>query len=127
MNAPESLRPSLPALPPFTPHPQPGTAPRIDPGLPDGWSPGFAGLAADLEEPFTRPCDPSPLQDCRLLAVSEDAAALMGLDAHELMHSPAWLALLSGNAVGSIFSPMPASMQDINLGSLSPDLAMAAR
>lgn len=133
MNAPESLRPSLPALPPFTPHPQPGTAPRIDPGLPDGWSPGFAGLAADLEEPFTRPCDPSPLQDCNLLAVSEDAAALMGLDARELMHSPAWLALLSGNAVGrhlqsyasvyaghqfGVFVPRLGDGRALNLGAL---------
>ncbi|NBP26424.1 MAG: YdiU family protein [Betaproteobacteria bacterium] len=105
MNAPESLRPSLPALAPLTPHPEPGAAPRINLGLSADWSPGFAGLEDNLQEPFIRPCDPSPLQDCRFLAVSEDAAALLGLNAQELTRSPEWLALLSGNAVGNHLQP----------------------
>lgn len=105
MNAPDSLRPSLPALAPLTPHPEPGAAPRIDLGLPGDWSPGFAGLGSDPEEPFIRPCDPSPLQECRFLAVSDDAAALLGLDAQAVMQSPEWLAVLSGNAVGRHLQP----------------------
>ncbi|MFM7966532.1 MAG: protein adenylyltransferase SelO family protein, partial [Betaproteobacteria bacterium] len=105
MNAPDSLRPSLPALAPLTPHPEPGAAPRIDLGLPADWSPGFAALGADPEEPFIRPCDPSPLQECHFLAVSDDAAALLGLDARAVMQSPEWLALLSGNAVGRHLQP----------------------
>ncbi|NBW00327.1 MAG: hypothetical protein EBR85_01190, partial [Betaproteobacteria bacterium] len=105
MNAPENLRPSLPALAPLTPHPEPGVAPRINLGQSADWSPGFASLYDDPEEPFIRPCDPSPLQDCRFLAVSEDAAALLGLDAQELMQSSDWLALLSGNAVASHLQP----------------------
>ena len=72
----------------------------MPPHAQDGWEAGFAALPQDAQEPFLRPCDPTPLDEPQWLAMSDDAARLLGLTAAELAASPEWLALLSGGAAG---------------------------
>jgi uncharacterized protein YdiU (UPF0061 family) len=98
MNAPHPE--FLPMLPPLSPHAEPGSAPRIPlarlgpiPALDSG----YAGLASDPDEPFSRPCDPSPLPEPRWLAVSEAGAQLIGMSRQDIVNSSDWLAWMSGN------------------------------
>lgn len=99
MNAPHPD--FLPPLAPLSPHPPAGSAPRIDLsqlGDLKAVEPGFSGLIPDADEPFFRPCDPSPLPDPSWLAVSERGAQLINVSHSTILQSDAWLAWMSGNA-----------------------------
>jgi len=131
-----SPAPSSPPLPALSPHPAPGSAPRIS--LTDlkingdqntaakndhtHWSPGLSALLSDPNEPFTRPCDPLPLTQTQWLAVSESAAAAVGLQVNEITQNPAWLNLLSGNAALKEHQPYAAVYAGHQFGSFVPRL-----
>ncbi len=105
-------------LPPLSNHPAPGTAPRaawLDEVLRNKWSPGFADLENDVHEPFTRPCDPLPMEpmgpasdtapDTQWLAISKQACELIEVDAKAIANDQNWLAVMSGNAAPDHFQP----------------------
>ena len=126
MNAPNA--PFLPALPPLSHHPAAGTARRIDVGSDtdgasaSGWEAGFDALPADPQEPFSRACDPTPLDDPQWLAISDDACRLAGLTASGLVESHSWLDLLSGCAAGSHLQPYAAVYAGHQFGVFVPRL-----
>jgi len=126
MNAPHSpLAGSAPLLPPLSSHAAPGTAPRVK--LTDSlgggvWTPGFGQIVSDLDEPFTRPCDPTPTPDAQWLAVSTHAARLIGQDAAGLTSSDAWLQVLSGCAAPDHMQPYAAVYAGHQFGGFAPRL-----
>lgn len=94
-------------LPPLSPHPPSGTARRqslttfsslqaVGSGLPvtEGLSAIEQPWAA---EPLVYPCDPTPLKEPVLVAVSDEAAACLGESAQTIQGCPAWAAWLSGS------------------------------
>jgi serine/tyrosine/threonine adenylyltransferase len=123
-------------LPPLSHHPAPGTAPRaawLDEALQDKWSPGFAALAGDEDEPFTRPCDPLPMEQVsgtvsgtmsgtQWLAISKKACELIGVDAGRIAVNPDWLAVMSGNAAPAHFQPYAAVYAGHQFGVFVPRL-----
>jgi serine/tyrosine/threonine adenylyltransferase len=123
-------------LPQLSHHPAPGTAPRaawLDKVLQDKWSAGFAGLENDAHEPFTRPCDPLPMEqvsgtvsgtvpDTQWLAISKQACELVGVDAGAIAADPNWLAVMSGNAAPAHFQPYAAVYAGHQFGVFVPRL-----
>lgn len=126
MNAPHApLSGAAPLLPPLSSHAAPGTAPRV--GLTDtlesgAWTAGFGQIACDPDEPFIRPCDPTPTPDAQWLAVSTSAARLIGQDAPKLTASEAWLKLLSGCAAPDHLQPYAAVYAGHQFGGFAPRL-----
>ena len=94
-------------LPPLSPHPPSGTARRkslttfsslqaVGSGLPV--TEGLSALEQPwAAEPLIYPCDPTPLKEPVLVAVSEEAAACLGESAQTIQGCPAWAAWLSGS------------------------------
>jgi uncharacterized protein YdiU (UPF0061 family) len=97
-------------LPPLSAYPAPGTAKRqslssirslrsqhsehIGPLV----SAGFSGIAQPwAAEPLVYPCDPTPLNEPVLVAVSNGAAACIGESAQSLKNCPGWAGWLSGS------------------------------
>lgn len=106
MNAPHPD--FLPSLPPLSPHPPAGTAPRFESvqlGNLGAVEPGFSAVIQDAGEPLYRPCDPSPLPDPKWLAISERGARLIGLSQDSIQRSNAWLSWMSGNAAIDALQP----------------------
>ncbi|NBY13855.1 MAG: YdiU family protein [Betaproteobacteria bacterium] len=90
-------------LPPLAPFRAPGATPSLsalDLGLQeqevDG---GLARIDFPQDEPLAFACDPSPLDQARLISVSPTAAALIGLNAQDIQNSSAWRRLLCGEAI----------------------------
>lgn len=110
-------------LPPLAPCPPPGSAPRVALAhAADQWGPGLSGLTADPDEPFVRPCDPLPLESPAWLAISDNAAGLLGLSAAQLKSSPEWLAILSGSAAPAHLQPHAAVYAGHQFGNFVPRL-----
>ena len=94
-------------LPPLSPHPPSGTARRqslttfsslqaVGSGLPV--TEGLSALEQPwAAEPLIYPCDPTPLKEPVLVAVSDEAAACLGESAQTIQGCPAWAAWLSGS------------------------------
>ena len=94
-------------LPPLSPHPPSGTARRqslttfsslqaVGSGLPV--TEGLSALEQPwAAEPLVYPCDPTPLKEPVLVAVSDEAAACLGESAQTIQGCPAWAAWLSGS------------------------------
>ena len=135
MNAPDSAI-FVPPLAPLSAHAALGSAARV--GLESApeshWTLGLAALEPDGDQPFIRGCDPTPLENCRWLAVSESAAGLIDQTADRLTQSPEWLAVLSGCAAPrhmqpyasvyaghqfGVFVPRLGDGRALNLGALS--------
>lgn len=126
MNAPHSpFASSAPLLPPLSTHAAPGTAPRVRLAqtLGEGaWTPGFGQIVSDTDEPFVRPCDPTPTPDAQWLAVSADAAGLIGQDAARLTSNDDWLKVLSGCAAPDHIQPYAAVYAGHQFGGFAPRL-----
>ena len=94
-------------LPPLSPHLPSGTARRqslttfsslqaVGSGLPV--TKGLSALEQPwAAEPLVYPCDPTPLKEPVLVAVSDEAAACLGESAQTIQGCPAWAAWLSGS------------------------------
>jgi uncharacterized protein YdiU (UPF0061 family) len=94
-------------LPPLSRHPPSGTARRqsltsfsslqaVGSGLPV--TEGLSSLEQPwAAEPLVYACDPTPLKEPVLVAVSDEAAACLGESAQSIQGCPAWAAWLSGS------------------------------
>lgn len=125
MNAPHPPFSTAPLLPPLSSHAAPGTAPRVSlaESLPEqAWTKGFAQIESDPDEPFVRPCDPSPTPDAQWLAVSTQAARLIGQEPAGLTQSDAWLKVLSGCAAPDHLQPYAAVYAGHQFGGFAPRL-----
>ncbi len=125
MNAPHPPFSTAPLLPPLSSHAAPGTAPRVSlaESLPEqAWTKGFAQIESDPDEPFVRHCDPSPTPDAQWLAVSTQAARLIGQEPAGLTQSDAWLKVLSGCAAPDHLQPYAAVYAGHQFGGFAPRL-----
>jgi uncharacterized protein YdiU (UPF0061 family) len=96
MNGPAQFTP--PSLPPLSAHRPSGTVPVCSPErleLPNtAWQPGLSAL---LDDGLGLACDPTPVEDPKLISISAQAAGLLGLTCRQLLEQPDWLALLAGH------------------------------
>ena len=95
MNGPAQFTPpSLPPLSAYRPSGSAATCSLQDLGLDSSaWQ---SGLLTLVDQGLGLRCDPTPLQDPKLVSVSPQAAGLLGLSEQQLSERPGWLELLAG-------------------------------
>lgn len=123
MNAPETS--FTPLLPPLSSHAMPGSAPRVaitQSVAPGAWTAGFGQIESDDDEPFVRPCDPTPTPDAQWLAISTSAARLIQQDPSLLTANDDWLKILSGCAAPDHLQPYAAVYAGHQFGGFAPRL-----
>ncbi|MGA1028042.1 MAG: protein adenylyltransferase SelO [Burkholderiaceae bacterium] len=131
-------------LPPLSAHPASGTAKlqslsALTSSQSSHQGPLVAAGLSGIEqpwatEPLTYPCDPTPLKEPVLVAVSEEAAACIGESAETIQRCPGWAEWLSGGcAIGQprcyatvyaghqfgVFVPRLGDGRALNLGALN--------
>jgi len=100
-----------------------GSSPRVSlTDLKLDWTDSRLQRNGDPDEPFVRPCDPLPLENPTWCAISDAAAALVGLNRQQLLSDPRWRDLLSGSAAADHLQPYAAVYAGHQFGVFVPRL-----
>ena len=100
-----------------------GSSPRVSlTTLKLDWRDSRLQRNGDPDEPFVRPCDPLPLENPTWCAISDAAAALVGLNRQQLLSDLRWRDLLSGSAAPDHLQPYAAVYAGHQFGVFVPRL-----